>query len=212
MQLKKIAYKMRRFADVNPRKEGQPFDPARYRVELGGGLRIVLYVDEERHWHLIAYRQGTFPGEVEMETVRRDFEVPEPNQESREIVPDGKPSPLATPVKSPKPPATSMTPKLASFYYWRRVTSGFGYRSTSLSQIKSVYSAVGKKPISPSRSGSWPTSARPRPPWLNSNLRSICLAPSNRWPESRPTWARPTVSCNCAGSQMWSDSPKARPP
>lgn len=91
MQLKKIAYKMRRFADVNPRKEGQPFDPARYRVELGGGLRIVLYVDEERHWHLIAYRQGTFPGEVEMETVRRDFEVPEPNQESREIVPDGAP-------------------------------------------------------------------------------------------------------------------------
>ena len=84
-KLRLIAREMREYALAHVRTSSVG-EIAPYRRELGRGLRLVLYLDVMRTWHLSLYRPDVFPSPHEIQTVRRDFSVPEDAKMSRQEV------------------------------------------------------------------------------------------------------------------------------
>lgn len=87
--LRGIAVKMRDYAIRHPRTNTTaPIDP--YRVKLGGGLWIVLYITLQHEWHLSLTREGVKPSPKEVEIVSRDFDIPADAQRTEREVQEWK--------------------------------------------------------------------------------------------------------------------------
>lgn len=104
-KLKTIATEMIEYARLHPRLNTSD-DINQYRRRLSGGLRLVLYLDRYSVWRLSLYRGNKPPSPTEVETVRRDFQVPAAAKKETEIVHSWKVIRLSW----PDPPRISQPP------------------------------------------------------------------------------------------------------